>query len=173
MVCRQAVIEYGKDGKEVMKYVRPNNANFGNADICAALRMKNGDTILGVQNNGPQGQAPQLIYLDAKGKEIKDKAIKTGPTSYFSSIIESGEDRIILGEANQFVEYNLKTGKAEGFKRPSNNPRFIQKLPSGNYVFLDNSVYPQRVLEVTPEGEEAWSYTMKDQNIQPIKVLIR
>ena len=173
VVCRQAVIEYGKDGKEVMKYVRPNNANFGNADICAALRMKNGDTILGVQNNGPQGQAPQMIYIDAKGKEIKDKAIKTGPTSYFSTIIESGEDRVILGEASQFVEYNLKTGKAEGFKRPSNNPRFIQKLPSGNFIYLDNNVHPQRVLEITPEGEEAWSYTMKDANIQPIKVLIR
>ncbi len=173
VVCRQAVIEYGKDGKEVMKYVRPNNANFGNADICAALRMKNGDTILGVQNNGPQGQVPQLISVDAKGKEIKDKVIKTGPTSYFSSIVESGEDRVILGEANQFVEYNLKTGKAEGFKRPCNNPRYIQKLPSGNFIFLDSNVHPQRILEITPEGEEAWSYTMKDQNITPIKVLIR
>ena len=27
--------------------------------------------------------------------------------------------------------------------------------------------------QITPEGEEAWSYTMKDPNIVPIKVLIR
>ena len=46
-------------------------------------------------------------------------------------------------------------------------------MPPDCLIYLDNNVHPQRVLEITPEGEEAWSYTMKDANIQPIKVLIR
>ena len=173
--CRQAIVEFDNEGKEVMKYVRPNNVNFGNADICAGLRLKSGETLLSVQNNGPNGQAPQMIYIDAKGKELKDKVVKTGFPNYQSSIIESGEDKIILGEQNQLVEYNLKTGKPEekGFKRQVNAPRSIQKLPSGNIVFLDSNTYPLRVVEITPEGEEAWSYNVKDANINLMKVMIR
>jgi hypothetical protein len=173
--CRQAVVEYDKEGKEVMKYVRPNNVNFGNADICAGLRLKSGETLLSVQNNGPNGQAPQMIYVDAKGKEVKDKVVKTGPPAYQSAIVETGEDRVILGEQNQMLEYNLKTGKVEekGFKRPLNNPRSIQKMPSGNILFLDFNVYPARVVEITPEGEEAWSYNMKDPNINLMKAMVR
>ncbi len=173
--CRQAVVEYDKEGKEVMKYVRPNNANFGNADICAGLRLKSGETLLSVQNNGPNGQAPQMIYVDAKGKEVKDKVVKTGPPNYQATIVESGEDRIILAEQNQMIEYNLKTGKAEekGFKRAVNAPRSIQKLPSGNILYLDYN--PPRVIEITPEGEEAWSYSLKDVsgNVQLMKAMVR
>ena len=175
VICRQAVVEYDKDGKEVMKYVRPNNANFGNADICAGMRLKSGETILSVQNNGPNGQVPQLIYVDAKGKEVKDKIVKTGFPNYQSAIVASGEDRILLGEQNQIIEYNLKTGKAEekGFKRAVSQPRSIQKLPSGNILFLDFNVYPARVVEITPEGEEAWVHTMKDPNINLVKAMVR
>jgi len=173
--CRQAVVEYDKEGKEVMKYVRPNNVNFGNADICAGLRLKSGETLLSVQNNGPNGQTPQMIYVDAKGKELKEKVVKTGPPAYQSTIVETGEDRVILGEQNQMLEYNLKTGKVEekGFKRALNNPRSIQKLPSGNILFLDFNVYPARVVEITPEGEEAWVYSMKDPNINLMKAMVR
>ena len=170
--CRQAVIEYGKDYKQVMSYMRPANPN-GNADICAGLRLKNGETILSVQNNGPNGQVPQIITIDAKGELVKDKIVKTGPPNHYSSIIESGADRIILAEQNQFVEYNLKTGKAEGFKRPMNQARCIQKLPSGNFLYIDMNVYPPRVVEVTPEGEEAWAYQTKDQNFSVIKAMVR
>lgn len=173
VVCRQGIVEYDKDSKEVMKYVRPNNANFGNADISAALKLKNGETILSVQNNGPNGPVPQLIYIDAKGKEVKDKVVKTGPVTYYSSIVESGEDRVILGEQSQFVEYNLKTGKAEGFKRPVNNPRWIQKLPSGNFLYLETNTNPNRIVEITPQGEEAWTYTSKEPNIHILKAMVR
>ena len=173
VVCRQAIVEYDKDSKELMKYARPNNANFGNADISAALRLKNGETILSVQNNGPKGPVPQLIYIDAKGKEVKDKIVKTGPVTYYSSIVESGDDRVILGEQNQFLEYNLKTGKPEGFKRPMNNPRWIQKLPSGNFLYSDTNTYPNRIVEITPQGEEAWTYTTKEPNIAILKAMVR
>ena len=175
VICRQGVVEFDKDAKEVMKYVRPPNANFGNADVCAGLRLKSGETILSVLNNGPNGQLPQLIYVDGKGKESKEKAIKTGPANYQSAMIESGEDKIILGEQNQFIEYNLKTGKAEekGFKRPANQPRSIQRLPSGNILFLDFNQHPARVVEITPEGEEAWVHTLKDNQVQLTKALVR
>ena len=174
IICRQAVLELDKDGKEVMKYVRPNNVNFGNADICAGLRLKNGETMLSVQNNGPNGQAPQLIHLDAKGKEIKDKIVKTGPPNYYGSIVISGEDTVLLAEQNQIIEYDLKTGKpaVKGFKKQVNAPRSIQKLPSGNILYVDGN-YPPRAVEVTPEGEEAWSYSLKDNNIQLMRATIR
>ena len=116
-----------------------------------------------------------MIYIDAKGKEVKDKVVKTGPPNYQATIIESGEDRIILAEQNQMIEYNLKTGKVEekGFKRAVNSPRSIQTLPSGNILFLDFNVYPARVVEITPEGEEAWTYSMKDPNINLMKAMVR
>ncbi len=175
VICRQGIVEYDKDAKEVMKYVRPINANFGNVDVCAGLRLKSGETILSVQNNGPNGPVPQLIYIDGKGKELKEKAIKTGNPNYQSAIIESGEDKIILGEQNQLVEYNLKTGKPEekGFKRPVGQPRSIQRLPSGNILYLDFNIHPARVVEITPEGEEAWVHTLKDNQVQLTKALVR
>ncbi len=172
VVCRQAVIEYAQDGKEVMKYVRPNNAN-GNADVYAGLRLKTGETVLSILTNNPNGQASQMITIDAKGELIKDKVVKTGIPNHFSTMIESGVDRLILTEQNQFVEYNLKTGKAEGFKRPMNQARCIQKLPSGNFLIVDTNVYPPRVLEITPEGEEAWSFPTKDPNFTVIKAMVR
>ena len=174
--CRQCIVEYGKDGKEVMTYVRPINMNFGNADICSALRLKSGETLLHVANNGPNGQAPQMIYIDSKGKEIKEKAFKTVQANYqFTTMVQSGEDKVIVAEQNQLIEYSLKTGKAEekGFRRQVNNTRSFQKLPNGNILFVDMNVYPARVVEITPEGEEAWVYQSKDPQVTLVKAMVR
>jgi HEAT repeat protein len=167
------VVTYTKDGKEDVKYVRPNVANFGNQDVCAACKLSTGEIVVSVLNNGPMGQAPQLIFLDAKGKEIKDRTIKTGQgNNYMGSIIEHEPGKVLLTEMNQLVEYDLKTGKA-GWKKQINQPRSVQRLPNGNTLYVDFNQYPPRIVEQTDTGEEAWSFTMKDQNVQVMKAFLR
>ena len=167
-----ALAVYDKDGKETAKYVRPVAAQFGNHDIAAACKMKNGEIAVSVLNNGPNGQNPQIVFLDEKGKEIKDRVVKTGqPNNYMGSLIELEGNKLLVTEINQLVEYDLKTGKA-GWKKPLNQPR-IQRLPNGNILFVDFNQYPPRIVEHTPEGEEAWSFSMKDQNITVMKAFIR
>jgi HEAT repeat protein len=167
------LIVYDKDGKEVTTYVRPAVVNFGNHDINAACKLKSGEIVVSVMNNGPNGQNPQLIFLDEKGKELKDRAIKTGQgNNYMGSITEFEPNKVLFTEINQLVEIDLKTGKT-GWKKTLNQPRSIQRLPNGNTLFVDFNQYPPRIVEQTPEGDEAWAFTMKDQNIQVMKAFIR
>jgi len=117
-----------------------------------------------------------MIYIDSKGKEIKEKAFKTVQANYqFTTMVQSGEDKVIVAEQNQLIEYSLKTGKAEekGFRRQVNNTRSFQKLPNGNILFVDMNVYPARVVEITPEGEEAWVYQSKDPQVTLVKAMVR
>ncbi len=163
---------YDKAGKETAKFLRSNPAS-GNNDICAACKLKNGEIVVSVLNNGPNGQNPQLIFLDEKGKEIKDRTIKTGQgNNYMGSITELEPGKILLTEVNQLVEYDLKTGKA-GWKKQLNQPRSVQRLPNGNTLFVDFNQYPPRIVEQTAAGDEAWSFSVKDQNIQVMKAFLR
>jgi hypothetical protein len=53
-------------------------------------------------------------------------------------------------------EYDLKEGKPV-WTKSVNQPKSVQRLPNGNTLILDSGA--NRLLEVTPDGEEVWSYT--------------
>jgi len=172
-VCRNALVVYNKKGDVTVKYVRPNNANFGNHDITGAVRMSTGEYAVFVQNQGPQGQKPEIIFLDKEGKPIEKKVVNVPTASYQGSIIESGDGRVTVTEQNQVAEYDIKTGKAVWTKTGLNNPRSLQRLPNGNTLVLYS--YPGTVVELTPEGETAWTFNAgKDNpNMQIKRVLLR
>ena len=161
-VCRNAIVIYNEKGDQTMKYVRPNNVNFGNHDISAAVRMKNGEIAVFVQNNGPQGQKPQVVFLDKEGKEIDKKVVSVPTANYQGAIIESGDGKVTVTEQSKVTEYDIATGKATWSKTGLNNPRSLQKLPNGNTLVLYN--YPGTVVELTPEGETAWTFNMARDN---------
>lgn len=159
-ICRNAVVIYNAKGDQTMKYVRPNNPNFGNHDVVGGVRMKNGEIALLVQNNGPQGQKPQVIFLDKEGKEIEKKVVKVPSLNYQGAIIESGDGKVMVTEANKVVEYDIATGKETTFAKSGlNNPRSLQKLPNGNVLVMYN-YNPGTVIELTPDGEVAWTLNL-------------
>ena len=145
VVCRNVIVEYKKDkDEEEMRFVR------NNYDITAAKRLHDGQTVVLLQN-GPN----HCIFLDANGKEIKDRKLKTQMPYYQAYIDISGKDKILLTEMNRIVEYQMSTGK-ELWTWSVNQPRSVQRLPNGNTLLVD--AQSNKVIEVTQSGEEVWSY---------------
>ncbi len=170
-VCRNALVIYDKKGDIKTKYARPNNPNFGNHDIVAAVKMKNGEIAVLVQNQGPQGQKPSIIFLDKEGKEIEKKTVSVPTASYQGAIVESGEGRLLVTESMKVTEYDIKTGKSVWEKGGLNQPKSLQRLPNGNTLILHNNV----LIEVTPDGETAWTFnaTKDNQQSQVMRAYLR
>lgn len=145
VTCRNVIVEFKKDkDEEVMRFVR------NNYDIAAARRLPDGQTIVLLQN-GPN----HCIFLDAKGKEVKDRSLKIQPPYYQAYIDQPTQDTVLLTEMHRVVEYNLKDGK-EVWKKNINQPRSVQRLPNGNTLIVD--AQSNKVVEYTPDGEDVWSY---------------
>lgn len=162
------VAELDKAGKEVFKYQRPEVNKQPQMDVSGAIRMANGELVLSLTGN-------KLVVLDEKGNEIKDrKSITTGPPYQKSLIQQTGPDKVMLVEQQAIVEYDLKAGKADGFRLQNVYSSMVgQVLPNGNILHSDNNYYPPRVVEKTPKGVEVWSYHLRDQNQNLIKAMVR
>jgi hypothetical protein len=147
VTCRNVIVEFKKDkDEEVARYVR------NNYDIHAAHRLPNGQTLVLSQNGPNHG-----IFLDAKGKELPDRKLKTGPPYFQAHIAQTGPDRVLVTEMNQVVEYDLKKNESV-WKRAVNQPRSVQRLPNGNTLVVEATPNANRLVEFTPDGEEVWSY---------------
>lgn len=145
VTCRNVIVEFKKDkDEEVMRFVR------NNYDIAAAHRLPDGQTVVLLQN-GPN----HCIFLDAKGKEVKERSLKVLMPYYQAYIDQPSPETILLTEMNRVVEYNLKDGK-EVWKKVVNQPRSVQRLPNGNTLIVD--AQSNKVVEYTPDGEDVWSY---------------
>jgi hypothetical protein len=139
------IVEFKKDrDEEIMRFVR------NNYDITAAKRLDDGHTVVLLQN-GPN----HCIFLNEKGQEVKDRTLKIQMPYYQAYIDIPGKDSILLTEMNRVVEYQLSTGK-QLWSWSVNQPRSVQRLPNGNTLLVDAQT--NKVIEVTPSGEEVWSY---------------
>jgi hypothetical protein len=147
VTCRNVIVEFKKDkDEEVMRYVRTNY------DINAAYRLPDGQTMVLSQNGPNHG-----IFLDAKGKELPDRKLKTGTPYYQAHITQTGPNRVLLTELNQVIEYDLKKNESV-WKRAVNQPRSVQRLPNGNTLVVEATPQSNRLVEFTPDGEEVWSH---------------
>jgi len=145
VICRNVIVEFKKDrDEEIMRFVR------NNYDITAAKRLDDGHTVVLLQN-GPN----HCIFLNEKGQEVKDRTLKIQMPYYQAYIDIPGKDSILLTEMNRVVEYQLSTGK-QLWSWSVNQPRSVQRLPNGNTLLVDAQT--NKVIEVTPSGEEVWSY---------------
>jgi hypothetical protein len=145
VTCRNVVVEFKKDRDEIlMTYVRTN------FDITAAHRFPDGQTLLLLQN-GPN----HTVFIDEKGKEVTNRALRTGMPYYPAHIAGAGPDRVLVTELNQVVEYDLKKNEVV-WKKPVNQPRSVQRLPNGNTLVVDAQA--NRLVEFAPDGEEVWSH---------------
>jgi len=178
-VARNGFCEFDKDGKEVVKFARtPQAQGGGNQDVVSACKLQNGEYVVAVMNNG---QNPQLIFVDKKGKEIKEKDkdgkeitkfMKTLPMYNFGgTLTEVGKNRVLMTESTRLVEYDLTDGKVLWEKKTS-NPRCAQRLSNGNTLYIDGNTN-NRAVEITPEGEEVWSYLQREPNTTLYRVVIR
>ncbi|MBX9580416.1 MAG: PQQ-like beta-propeller repeat protein [Gemmataceae bacterium] len=154
VVCRSVVLEYGPDGKEVWRYVRPGAGN----DIASGRRLPNGETVLVTIAQ----QGPNCFRLDGKGKEV-GKPLTLGRVSPqqdpLYALDVAGDDRIVLGEPGQVAEYDLTTGKL-GWKYPIDRATSVQRLVNGNTLIA--SLNANRAVEVSPDGEVVWEYKPRD-----------
>jgi len=145
ITCRNVIAVFKKDkDEEVMRYVRQQY------DIAAAYRLPTGETLVMLQNG-----VDHCIFIDDKGKEMPDKKLKTGMPYYQAHATGAGENRVLVAESNQVVEYDLKKNE-KVWSKAINQPRSVQRLPNGNTLIVDASA--NRLVEIAPDGEEVWSY---------------
>ncbi len=149
VTCQNVVAEFKKDKDEIVwSYLRNNH------DVRAAKRLPSGETMLMCQT------APNhAIFLDDKGKEIANKRLKTQMPNYaWGDITVTGEDRVLVTEMNQVVEYDIKENKSI-WSKAVNQPRSVQRLPNGHTLIVDGA---GRLIEYSPDGEDVWSFQVTD-----------
>jgi outer membrane protein assembly factor BamB len=150
VICRNQVIQWDKEGKQVWAHQRPNY------DIMSGRRMPNGETIfVTTQFQGING-----FRLNAKGEDAK-KTHQFGRIQQLQTMDVISEDRVLVCEWNRVAEYDLKTGK-EVWKHdcPQNSAQSCQRLPNGNTLI--SLLNQNQVIEVDPSGEVVWDYQAKD-----------
>jgi hypothetical protein len=137
-------------------------------DIVGAVRMRNGHLVVQLNTN-------KLITVDEKGKEVEGrKPVQIGQMNQRSVLTQTGDDKVLVGENDKLVEYDLKTGKADGFRLDNiYNCMSVQRLPNGNTLFADTRIYPQKVSEMSGGKQEVWSSPMRDNNQQITRALVR
>jgi len=168
VVHANGAVELDKDFKEVSRYNRPTVNNQPQYDLVSACKMKDGRTVLQL-NTG------KIVTLDEKMKEDKErKAINAQAPGYRANIIPTGDDKVLVVEQQQIAEYDLKTGKAEGFKVQNVwNVAGLVRLPNGNIMYVDQNTWPNRIVEKTASGEEVFSKQMDNQNGQLLKGFVK
>ena len=150
VVCRNVVVEFKTVNDKEEQLVIFNRAI--NYDICSALRLPTGETVVLLQN-GPN----HCIIVDAKGVEIPNKKLKVGPPFYQAHMELVGTENLLVTEVNQVAEYNMKQDKLV-WKKEMSNVKSVQRLPNGNTLMVEANANPSRVIEVAPDGQEVWSY---------------
>jgi outer membrane protein assembly factor BamB len=144
------IINYNKEGIQTATHGRPA------ADICAGRRLPGGDTVF--VTAAPEG--PNCFRLDAGLKEVgKGVTIGRQRQGVMTGMDVVGEDKILIGEPDKVVEYELSTGKA-GWKHAIQGPTSVQRLANGNTLVA--SLGLNLVQEVDPAGEVVWEYRAKD-----------
>jgi hypothetical protein len=152
VIARQFICELDKNYAQSWIYQRQNVA-----DILAGARMPNGDTIF--ITNTQQGD--NCFRLDAKGK-LLDKKYTVGRMQNFGfvqSIAVTGDETILVCEADKVSEWDLKTGKSK-WTFSINMPTGVQRLPNGNTLIA--STNQNRLVEVDPSNEVVWEYRAKE-----------
>jgi hypothetical protein len=166
VVCRNQVVQYDKEMKQLWSFQRPNY------DIMGGRRLPGGDVVF-VTNafQGPNLHRLEVKEVEKNGNkswEAKDdgKPLTLGRMQQFQSIDVTGDDRVLVCEFNRVAEYDLKAekGKAkELWNYAANSPTSCQRLPNGNtLIAIINQPPNGKVLEVDPAGEVVWEYESKD-----------
>ena len=131
-------------------------------DVVSACRLTDGRTLLVVKTGPNHG-----LFLDAAGAEIPDKTLPVGDPQFFPSmpVVPVGTDRVLLAEPNRLVEYDLATG-AVAWQKPTTDrgaglrlTHGVERLPNGNTLYVEGGTGSGKVVEVTPDGDEVWTYT--------------
>jgi hypothetical protein len=165
VVCRNNVVQWDKDGKQLWAHARPY-------DIMAGCRLPTGETLY-VTNlyQGPGNPGgPNSFRLDAKGADAK-KNLTFGWIMQIQALGVVGEDKVLVCERDnknpaapedRVAEYDLKTGKQTWkYECPRDSaPTSCQRLFNGNTLI--SLMNHNKVIEVDPSGEIVWEYQSKD-----------
>jgi hypothetical protein len=162
VVCRNQVISYDKDGKQLWAFNRQQY------DIMGGRRLPGGDVVF-ITNTFNAVNCFRLAGKD--GKEV-GKGLQLGRIQTYQSIDAPTDDTILVCEFNRVVEYDLKTGK-EVWKYNANNPTSCQRLPNGNtLVTLINQPPNGKVYEIDTKGDVVWEFESTD-GLRPARAFRR
>jgi hypothetical protein len=176
VVCRNQVVQYDKDMKQLWAFQRPQY------DIMGGRRLPGGDVVF-VTNTFQGGNCYRLEVKETdkngnKSWEAKDdgKPLTLGRIQQFQAIEVTGGDKVMVCEFNRVVEYDLKADKGkpkELWSYGASNPTSCQRLPNGNTLIAVLNQAPNgKVLEIDTAGEVVWEYESKD-GLRPARAFRR
>jgi len=166
VVCRNNVLQWDKDGKQLWAFGRPNY------DIMSGCRLPNGETLFITnlyQGPGNPGGA-NGFRIDAKGADT-EKNLNFAWIMQIQTMDVIGEDKVLLCERDnknpaapddRVAEYDLKTGKQTWkYDCPrESGPTSAQRLPNGNTLICLMNL--NKLIEVDPSGEIVWEFAGRD-----------
>jgi len=154
VVSRNHVALVQTDGQQKILYDRANNY-----DIIAASRNRDGELAVMIQN------PPHLQFVNPEGKIIDGRKTPTNQPPFQGYLTAISSTRLLMTQFDQILEWDIPSGEVV-WKQAANAPRCIQRLPNGNTLFVDQGTNNRgRLVEVTPEGQEIWTYALPAQLI--------
>jgi hypothetical protein len=144
IVCRNALLEVNKDGKEVLNITRPANDN-----IYAAQKLKDGKIAV-INLKGV------YTLLDKDGKDLKSFAVGRGTAASGFDVQPDGKVLVPLYQENKVVEYDAD-GK-QTWQVGVQAPYGAARLPNGNVLVCCPTT--QKIIEFDRAGKVVRQYEL-------------
>lgn len=152
VVCRNAMIEYDRGGKQVAKIDRPAG------DIMSARRLANGQIVVVTQNR-------HILRLDRAGKEIKSANIPN-VNSYQNEVLDNGNVLVPMGWMNVLSEFNADGKEVSRLTVPT--PMHAIRLANG-HTLVSSQNWPYRIYELDKKGTQVGDYTTNNAYVYRVR----
>lgn len=148
VVTENALLEFDKNGKEVLSYSRPDGASF-----MRATKLRNGD-IAGVVQLGGLTRFVRLTPSGRDFKEVKSWGVQVRTSGGRIDVLPNGHVLIPEMDNNRVVEYDADGQSV--WEVAIDQPIAAVRLANGNTIVT--LMRQNRAVELDRAGKEVWQF---------------
>lgn len=149
IATRTQLLEVDKDGKEVLRYSRPDGGTF-----MRATKLRDGDIACIVQIGGALSRYVRLTPSGKTFKEVKSWGVQVRTSGGRIDVLPNGHVLIPEMASNRVVEYD-GDGRSV-WEAAVDEPIAAVRLPNGNT--LVTLMRENRAVELNRDGKEIWQF---------------
>lgn len=149
IATRAALLEVDKEGKEVLRYSRPDGGTF-----MRATKLRDGDIACIVQIGGALSRYVRLTPSGKDFKEVKSWGVQVRTSGGRIDVLPNGHVLIPEMANNRVVEYDAD-GRSV-WEAAVDEPIAAVRLPNGNTIVT--LMRENRAVELNRDGKEVWQF---------------